>query len=249
MNTPPPAAPKAVPEPTLRRLPLYHRYLKELAEKGRESISCPEIGHHLKLDSTQIRKDFETAGIVGRPRVGYVLADVVEGIEQFLGWNNLHEAFLVGAGSMGVALLGYKRFEQYGLNIVAAFDSDAAKIGTELHGKQVLPINQLIELARRMHILIGIITVPARNAQTVAELMVRGGIRAIWNFAPVRVRVPDHVVLHNEDLYCSLASLSQKLAKNLQAHRTTVGTGTAGPAVASGQTADPVTPATSTITL
>jgi len=245
MNAPSPTPAKAVPEPTLRRLPLYHRYLKELAEKGRESISCPDIGEHLKLDPTQIRKDFEAAGIVGRPRVGYVLADVVEGIEQFLGWKNLHEAFLVGAGSMGAALLGYKRFEQYGLNIVAAFDSDAAKIGTQIHGKQVLPINQLIELSRRMHVLVGIITVPARNAQTVTELMVRGGIRAIWNFAPVRVRVPDYVVLHNEDLYCSLASLSQKLANNLRQHRSPYAAGEAGiPAPAAQPVSTLIPPAT-----
>jgi redox-sensing transcriptional repressor len=208
--------PKSVPEPTLRRLPLYHRFLKELAEEGRASVSCTDIGADLDLDPTQVRKDLEAAGIGGRPRIGYVLEDVVDALESFLGWKNVTEAFLVGAGSMGSALLGYRKFEQCGLKIVAAFDSDPAKVGRRIHGKQVLPLGKLPDLARRMHILIGIVTVPAPQAQEIAELMVDGGIRAIWNFAPVRLRVPERVIVHNEDLYCSLASLSQKLAKTLR---------------------------------
>jgi redox-sensing transcriptional repressor len=219
MRTLPPTFQKLVPEPTLRRLPLYHRFLKELSETGRESVSCPEVGSHLKLDATQIRKDLEAAGIEGRPRVGYAVWDVIRGIEQFLGWNNVHETFLVGAGSLGAALLGYRKFEQCGLNIVAAFDTDPERIGTQIHGKHVLPLNELIGLARRMHVLIGIVTVPAPAAQSVAELMVRGGIRAIWNFAPIRLRVPDSIILHSEDLYCSLALLSQRLANTLEASR------------------------------
>ena len=148
---------------------------------------------------------------LGRPRIGYVLANVIEGLEQFLGWNNINDAFLVGAGSMGSALLGYRKFEQCGLKIVAAFDLDPSKIGRQIHGKHVLPLDKLPNLAQRMHILIGIITVPAAEAQAVADLMVAGGIRAIWNFAPIRLHTPEHVIVHNEDLYCSLAALSQKL--------------------------------------
>jgi redox-sensing transcriptional repressor len=208
---------RPVPEPTLRRLPLYHRCLKELQLSGREFASCTDIGLDLDLDPTQVRKDLEAAGIEGRPRVGYTVAGVISGLEQFLGWENANEAFLVGAGSMGSALLGYKKFEDCGLKIVAAFDDDRNKIGTQIHGKHVLALEKLANLAGRMHIQIGIITVPAPAAQSVADLMVRGGIRAIWNFAPVRLRVPEHVIVHNEDLYCSLASLSQKLLKALLA--------------------------------
>jgi len=217
-------APKTVSEPTLRRLPLYHRFLKDLEDSGKESVSCTDIGLELDLDPTQVRKDLEAVGIEGRPRVGYLLANVIEGLEQFLGWKNVHDAFLVGAGSMGSALLGYRKFEQCGLKIVAAFDSDTAKISSQIHGKHVLPLSKLSNLARRMHILIGIITVPAEGAQAVADLMIEGGIRAIWNFAPVRLRVPQHVIVHNEDLYCSLASLSQKLFKTLQADPAKAGT-------------------------
>jgi len=208
--------PKTVPEPTLRRLPLYHRFLKELQATKQEFVSCTGIGMELDLDPTQIRKDLESVGIVGRPRIGYVLVHVIEKLEQFLGWNNVNDAFLVGAGSMGSALLGYRKFEQCGLKVVAAFDLDPSKIGTRIHGKHVLPLEKLPNLAHRMHILIGIITVPATEAQGVADLMVAGGIRAIWNFAPIRLRTPESVIVHNEDLYCSLAMLSQKLFAALE---------------------------------
>jgi len=207
---------KIVPEPTLKRLPLYHSFLKEWHAAGHATVSCTDIGNDLDLDPTQVRKDLEAVGAVGRPRIGYVLTNLTEGLEKFLGWNNVNDAFLVGAGSMGSALLGYRKFEQCGLKIVTAFDLDPSKIGTKIHGKHVLPLDKLPNLAQRMHILIGIITVPAAESQAVADLMIEGGIRAIWNFAPIRLHVPEYVIVHNEDLYCSLAALSQKLFANLQ---------------------------------
>lgn len=211
--------PKTVSEPTLRRLPLYHRFLETWHASGHETVSCTDIGNDLDLDPTQVRKDLEAIGASGRPRIGYVLSKLKSELEAFLGWNNVNEAFLVGAGSMGSALLGYRRFEQCGLKIVAAFDLSPAKIGTTVHGKHVLALARLPNLAQRMHILLGIITVPATEAQAVADLMVAGGIRAIWNFAPIRLHVPESVIVHNEDLYCSLATLSQKLIANLQKKR------------------------------
>jgi redox-sensing transcriptional repressor len=214
----PAGPPKVVSEPTLKRLPLYHRFLKEWQAAGHETVSCTDIGQDLDLDFTQVRKDLETVGVAGRPRSGYVLATVTGELEKFLGWNDIHDAFLVGAGNMGSALLGYSKFERCGLKIVTAFDLDRLKIGTKIHGKHVLPLEKLPNLAQRMHILIGILTVPAAEAQAVADLMVAGGIRAIWNFAPIRLRTPEHVIVHNEDLYCSLAALSQKLLATLQ-HR------------------------------
>jgi redox-sensing transcriptional repressor len=217
--------PKSVSEPTLKRLPLYHRFLKELLQREQEAVSCTDIGEELKLDPTQVRKDLEAAGISGRPRIGYATAAVVDGIEEFLGWKKVSEAFLVGAGSMGSALLGYRKFEECGLRIVAAFDSDPAKIGRKIHGKHVLALEKLTDLTERMHVLIGIITVPAAEAQAVADALVAGGVRAIWNFAPLRLRVPEHIIVHNEDLYCSLASLSQKLAKALEANPAEPATG------------------------
>ena len=215
---------KVVSEPALKRLPLYHRFLKEWQAGGHATVSCTDIGADLDLDPTQVRKDLESVGVVGRPRIGYLVANVLDELETFLGWKNLNDAFLVGAGSMGSALLGYRKFEQCGLKIVTAFDLDPSKVGAVIHGKHVLALDKLPNLAQRMHILIGIITVPATEAQAVADLMVAGGIRAIWNFAPIRLRVPEHVIVHNEDLYCSLAALSQKLFKTLQSDKPATGT-------------------------
>lgn len=206
---------KPVPEPTLRRLPLYHRFLKQIQEEGRDGVSCTHIGQALGLDPTQVRKDIEATGAVGRPKVGYVVGELVDAIEKFLGWDNITEAFLVGAGSLGAALLGYSRFQNCGLNVVAAFDTDPKKIGQNIHDRHILPLEKLPNLMQRMHIHIGVITVPAAVAQNVANLLVDGGVRAIWNFAPIRLKVPENVIVHNEDLYCSLAALSQKLAQRL----------------------------------
>lgn len=200
-----------LPEATLRRLPLYHRWLKQRLSAGDHAVSCPAIGAALGLDPTQVRKDLEATGAVGRPRVGYVLGDLLAHLEQFMGFDNAKDAFLVGAGSLGSALLGYMKFESQGLNIVAAFDEDPAKIGTRVRGKHVLPMEKLSELAERMHVHIGIITVPEEFAQAVADRLVAAGILGIWNFAPVRLSVPANVIVHNEDLYVSLATLSQKL--------------------------------------
>ncbi len=208
--------PRSVSEQTLKRLPLYHRFLKEWRAGGRESVSCTDIANELKLDPTQVRKDMETAGVAGRPKVGYATVMAITGIEDFLGWNKANEAFLVGAGNMGGALLGYEKFEECGLRIVAAFDASPSKVGTMIHNKHVLPLDKFVDLARRMHILMGIITVPAEHAQGIANMMVEAGIRAIWNFAPIRLRLPENIIVHNEDLYCSLASLSQKLGRELR---------------------------------
>ncbi len=207
---------KSVPEPTLRRLPMYYRYLKELQKEHWSSVSCTNIGEEFRFEPTQVRKDLEMTGIVGKPRVGYPVAALIAAIKQFLGFNNVNEAFLVGAGSMGSALIGYNKFQEYGLNIVQVFDNDPSKIGKQVHGKTILALDKLPEMARQMRILIGIIAVPAAAAQDVTDLMLSGGICALWNFAPARLQVPDSIIVHNEDLYCSLASLSQKVAQALR---------------------------------
>jgi redox-sensing transcriptional repressor len=202
-----------IPQPSLNRLPQYHHYLTELKVKGISRVSCSMIGRDLNLVPVQVRKDLQYTGIVGKPKTGYEVAELLEAIEGFLGWNNVNEAFLVGAGNLGTALLGHERFSNFGLRIVAAFDTDPAKIGQWIRGKMVLPLDKLADLAGRMSIHLGIITAPSEYAQSIADEMVKGGIQAIWNFAPVRLKVPAQVIVHNEDLYSSLASLSWKLAQ------------------------------------
>jgi redox-sensing transcriptional repressor len=208
---------RSFPEPTLRRLPAYHRFLKVLAARGRPVVSCTHIAEELRLDPTQVRKDIQVTGIVGKPKVGYVVAELIDAIETFLGWKNSSDAFLVGAGHLGTALLGYDGFKEYGLNIVAAFDNSPAKVGTEVQGRKVFPVEDLTDLAQRMHILIGILTVPAEAAQSLADLMVFGGIRAIWNFTPVKLHLPPAIIVENVQLSASLAVLSNKLAESLKA--------------------------------
>jgi redox-sensing transcriptional repressor len=208
-----------IAEASLRRLPVYHRLLLEIATTGVPYVSCSVIARALDLDPTQVRKDIEATGIAGKPKVGYSLPELIRWIEDFLGWSNSKEAFLAGTGSLGSALLGYEKFRQLGINIIAAFDTDPYKVGEQVHGKEVLHLDKLVDLAQRMHIHLGVIATPAAAAQKVADLMVAGGIRAIWNFAPVHLRVPGNVILQNEDLYHSLASLSFKLERQLMAER------------------------------
>lgn len=206
-----------VPEAGLRRLPLYHRSLHEMLLSGVARVSCTDLARGLGLDATLVRKDIEMTGIVGRPRVGYVLPDLLRWIENFLGWNRPKGAVLVGAGSLGSALLGYDRFRSHGLEIVAAFDVDRYKIGARVHGRAVQPLSSLPDFVRRTAILLGVVATPAKAAQSVVDLMVDAGIRAIWNFAPAVIQVPAGVILQNEDLYHSLALLSFKLETSLRA--------------------------------
>lgn len=210
---------KGAPEPTLRRLPLYYRLLKQLRETGRTGVSCTMIGAELRLDATQVRKDIEMTGTVGRPKVGYDVNELICAIEKFLGWDNLTEAFLVGAGSLGEALMGYPGFSECGLSIVAAFDVDPNKCHRVIHGKHVRHISKMTGLMRRMRVRFGIITVPASEAQQAADLLIEGGVLAIWNFAPAKIQAPERVIVTNEDLYCSLAVLSQKMTRKLAESR------------------------------
>lgn len=205
-----------VSQATLRRLPVYLHLLRRYLQEGAQQVSCSDIGRELNLDPTQIRKDLEITGGLGKPRVGFSVPALIDAIEDFLGWNKVNEAFLAGAGNLGTALLGYERLKNYGVHIVAAFDADPVKVGLDIYGRQVLHIDRLKELASRMHVRIGIITVPADQAQAIADLMVEGGIRAIWNFSPVSLRLPRDIIIQNEELYYSLAALSRKLADTMK---------------------------------
>lgn len=198
---------------SVKRLPTYLDLLRDMQESGRDIVSSNHIAEKLKVDAIQVRKDLAVTGISGKPKVGYYVPALVQAIEEFLGWNNTTEAFIVGAGNLGKALMGYQGFRRHGLNIVAAFDTDPEKVGSEAGGKQVLPLDKLGDLARRMHVGVGIITVPVEAAQAVADAMVKAGIKAIWNFAPVTLDVPPDVAVQNEDLAAGLAVLSVRAAR------------------------------------
>lgn len=212
---------KRIPAPVLRRLPIYQHYLKGLQEDKVLTVSCTQIAKDLKLTSIQIRKDLAMTGIVGKPKVGYIVEDLLLKIEKFLGWQQSAEAFVVGVGHLGAALLGYDGFTKMGLQIIAGFDNDTNKIGSEIYGKKIFAINRLSELVSKMNIHIGIITVPAKFAQEIADIMVKSGIKAIWNFADIRLSVPDGVIVQHENLASSLAVLSKRLQEELEENTTT----------------------------
>ncbi len=210
---------KGFPIPSVRRLPLYLRLLRELRADGHDFVSCTQISESLGFGTVQVRKDLAITGIVGRPKVGYQVPELIDAIESFLGWKNTRDAFLVGAGSLGSALLGYDGFRDNGLNIVAAFDTNPAKIGTPIHGKAVLDWDSFHDLAQRMHILIGILTVPATVAQETTNAMILAGIRAIWNYTPATLEVPPAIVVEDVRLSSSLAALSSRLTRQLESQR------------------------------
>lgn len=213
---------KIAPLPSVRRLPAYLRLLQTLRAGGRDVVSCTHIGKNLGLVSTQVRKDLAVTGIVGKPKVGYNIPALITAIEEFLGWRSAQDAFLVGVGSLGHALLGYQGFQEYGLRLVAGFDIDPAIVGTEVHGKRVYPLDELPSLAARQHIQIGVLTVPAAAAQDAAQLMVLAGLRAIWNYTPVTLEVPPTVIVEDVKLSASLAVLSSRLAELLRREKTDV---------------------------
>jgi redox-sensing transcriptional repressor len=209
--------PKPIPEPTLRRLPIYYQYLKKLsAESGDGRISSTRIGHDLTILPIQVRKDLQITEAGGKPKLGYGVRELMAAIEAFLGWNNTTDGYLVGVGNLGSALLGYQGFREYGLNVIAAFDVDERKVGTEIHGTRVLHVSKLPGLIKRTGIKIGILTVPAQSAQPLADTMIKAGIRAIWNFSPMKLKCPPHVIIQHENLASSLAVLSKKLAGALK---------------------------------
>ena len=202
--------PAPVPLPTLRRLPRYYQYLERLRDAGQERVSAARMAEVMGVHHTQVRKDLAIAGCLGRPKTGHRVAELLAAIKGFLGWDNQSEAFLVGVGSLGTALLKYPGFAQAGARIVAAFDLDPAKAGTNVGEVPVLPMAKLPGLAARMHIPVGILTVPAAAAQATAELMAAGGIRAIWNFAPVTLELPEGVIVENLELLTSLSLLLRR---------------------------------------
>ncbi|MGF7141780.1 redox-sensing transcriptional repressor [Anaerotaenia torta] len=209
---------KGISSQALRRLPVYLRLLKALPEAGETggaNISATMIAHELKLNDVQVRKDLALVSQGGRPRTGYEIKRLIADIEHCLGYDNADSAVIVGAGNLGLALLSYEGFEEYGLDIVAAFDRRESRLGSVRSGKQIYALEKLPGLCSRMKINIGIITVEAEEAQSTCDLLVESGVSAVWNFAPVHLTVPEHVLVQNENLAGSLAVLSKQLAKKL----------------------------------
>lgn len=199
---------------TLKRLPDYLNYLKSLPNDDTAYISAPTIAKAMRLNEVQVRKDLAAVCTsAGKPKKGFLITELIESISAFLGYGNTKEAVLVGTGQLGRALLSYKGFEDYGIKIVAAFDK--LPVSSTISSKPVLSMDKLEDLCRRMHIHIGIITVPGSAAQEVCDRLVDSEILAIWNFAPVHLKAPEHILVQNENMAVSLSLLSKHLKRSI----------------------------------
>lgn len=200
-----------VPIPTVKRFPSYLRILRQCQSEGMEFISATILAEELGLKPIQVRKDISYTGIEGKPKVGFVVDELIDYITHSLGWDNATKALIVGVGNLGKAITMYEGFAAYGLSIVAAFDKDPNKIGTKVGSLTVLSTDELKSFIESSGISIAVITVPASSAQSVADDLVSYGIKGIWNFAPKDLKIPSDVVMQRTDLATSFAVLSVKM--------------------------------------
>ncbi|HDQ14528.1 MAG TPA: redox-sensing transcriptional repressor Rex [Sediminispirochaeta sp.] len=200
-----------IPLPSLKRLPRYLNVLESFQSYGTDTISATDIAEELDLKPIQIRKDMAFTGIVGKPKVGYDVGALIKAIRDFIGWNDISPAVLIGAGSLGTALMRYEGFAKRNLNIVAAFDKDQNRNSDGRSSTPVYPMERLPAIVAEHEIEIAILTVPPAAAQEVTDQLVKLGIRAIWNFSSAEIQVPPHVVVRREDLSEGLAVLCVQL--------------------------------------
>ncbi|WP_321425627.1 redox-sensing transcriptional repressor Rex [uncultured Bacteroides sp.] len=203
-----------VPEPSLRRLPWYLSNVKLLKNKGEQYVSSTQISKEINIDASQIAKDLSYVNISGRTRVGYDIDELIAVLEDFLGFTNMHKAFLFGVGSLGGALLRDSGLNHFGLEIVAAFDVNPELVGTSINGIPIFHSDDFIEKMKEFNVNIGVLTVPIEIAQNITDKMVEGGIKAVWNFTPFRIRVPENIVVQNTSLYAHLAVMFNRLNFN-----------------------------------
>lgn len=203
-----------VPEPTLRRLPWYLSNIKLMKEKGEQYVSSTQISKEINIDASQIAKDLSYVNISGRTRVGYNIDALIEVLESFLGFTNMHKAFLFGVGSLGAALLRDSGLHHFGLEIVAAFDVNPELVGKDLNGIPIFHSDDFEAKMKEYDVNIGVLTVPINIAQEITDKMVDGGIKTVWNFTPFRIRVPENIVVQNTSLYAHLAVMFNRLNFN-----------------------------------
>ena len=200
-----------VPEPTLRRLPWYLAFVKLMKGKGEAFISSTQIAKEINVDPSQVAKDLSFVNISGKTRVGYDINALVDVLEDFLGFTSQHKGFLFGVGSLGASLLHDTGLSQYGLEIVAGFDVREDLDGNMINGIPVFHMDDFPAKQKEYGATIGVITVPVEKAQEVTDRIIEGGIKALWNFTPFRIRVPEHIVVQNTSMYAHLAVMFNRL--------------------------------------
>lgn len=203
-----------IPKPSLERLFLYFRILEACREGRKEVISSEELGRRAGVDAAQVRKDLTFISQCGRPGIGYQVGELIQALADVLGVGNQTAAALVGVGRLGTAIHNYPGFSHFGLRIAALFDIDPTRVGQYLGDSEIYHIDRLADIISPSGIRLGIIAVPAPAAQATANALIAAGVRGIWNFAPVTLKVPPGVVVRNEDLAVGLATLSWYLARS-----------------------------------
>lgn len=206
-----PVSPQQLPEPTLRRLPWYLALLTSLRNRHVEYVSSTRIADELNVDASQIAKDLSFLNIKGKTRIGYEVVQLEKVLREFLGFDLRHNAVILGAGSLGGALMRDSGLQRYGLNIVAGFDINPDIIGTRIGDIEVLPLDRLAQTIRELNVAVGIITVPNEAAQATSDICVATGITAIWNFTPARIRVRPGIVIQNTSIYSNLAVIYNRM--------------------------------------
>ena len=204
---------KTISQATIDRLPLYFRTLRLAEEESLQIISSDELGRRLDITPEQIRKDLATFGQFGRKGIGYDVSELKERIGNILGLHNHWRLAIVGIGHLGGALANYVNFASLGFSVVALLDRDKKIVGHKVNGIEVCDIASMKEIVASKAVDIGVITVPADEAQGVADLLVAAGVKGIWNFAPIKLSVPSTVPLVNEDLSVGLSALSYHMSQ------------------------------------
>ncbi len=202
-----------VPEVVVVRLPLYVRALTQLLSEKTDVVSSQQLGHRLQMTPAQIRKDLSYFGRFGKQGRGYNVNFLLEELRQILGLNREWDTCLVGVGRLGRAIINYPGFAPEGFNMVAVFDSNDVEVGGMVGGIRVQPMSELAEVVETKNVTIGIVAVPASEAQTVIDQLIANGIIGILNYAPIAPQVPMHVVIRNIDPVLSLQSMTFYLRK------------------------------------
>ncbi len=215
-TNPPPPDPTSVPPAVVHRLSLYLRELRHQMADGNETTSSSQLGRRLGFTDAQVRKDLAHFGQFGHPGVGYRCDELVEAIRKILGTDREWRVALVGVGNLGRALLGYRGFHQQGFRLVAAFDADSSKIGSKIEGVEIHALESLAEVMSTQQIELGVVAVPAAEAQAVTDQLVAAGVGGIVNFAPVTVTVPEGVCKVGVDLARELEQVTFALANRLR---------------------------------
>ena len=203
---------RKVADSTVRRLSLYLRYLEEFEHRGQATVSSDALATRGGTTSAQVRKDLSFFGSFGKRGLGYPVGDLARRLREILGLTRRYQLAVVGAGKIGGALVQYRGFRARGFDIVVIFDSDPAKIGRTFDGLEVRDVAQLESVLADLPVDMGVIVVPGEQAQVIADRLVAAGVKAILNFAPAQLAVPDEVSLKNVNLALELEALSFTLA-------------------------------------